>query len=97
MIEQNKLNLASEVQMECLRFCFSGLPQTVLNEFKEHWNTHYIRASWHDTIQGRPDSLYYISEFHGAASDYVLPVPKDEMVYAQNELVECVEEKYVHQ
>ena len=50
MIEQNKLNLASEVQMECLWFCFSGLLQTVLNEFKEHWNTHYIRTSWHDTI-----------------------------------------------
>ena len=96
MIDQKHLDTASEVQMECLWFCFSGVLQVTLNEIQEHWNTHYIRGSRHDTIKGRPESLYHISELHGAAGDYILPVPGNEMRYARNDIVEVIEED-IHQ
>ena len=59
---------------------------------KEYWNSHYIRGSRHDTIKGRPDSLYFISEQHGAVSDYVLPVPAEEMRNARSEITKSNED-----
>ena len=62
LIEERTLDLTSELELECLWFCFSGLLQKVLNEVKEHWNTHLIH---NDTVNGRPDSLFYLPELHG--------------------------------
>lgn len=66
LVEQRTVDLTSEMEVECLWFSFSGLLQKVLDEMKEHWNTHQIRGSRHDTISGRPDSLYYLPELRGA-------------------------------
>ena len=57
MVDKRAVDLTSELQMECLWFCFSQLLQKVLDEIREHWNTHRIRRSRHDTINGTPDSL----------------------------------------
>ena len=65
MIAQNRVDQSSTLDMECLWFCFSGLLQDTLDNIKEQWNTHYIRGSRHDTIKGRPDSLYLISNCMG--------------------------------
>jgi len=32
---------------------------------RDHWNTHYIRKSRHDTIPGRPDDLFHLPENSG--------------------------------
>lgn len=48
--------------MECLWFSFLGLLQKELHEVCQHWNSHYIRKSRHDTVAGRPDILYYLPE-----------------------------------
>lgn len=48
--------------MESLWFSFSGLIQKELNEVCQHWNSHYIRKSRHNTVAGRPDELYYLPE-----------------------------------
>ena len=77
MVEERLLDLTSELEMECLWFCFAELLQTILNEVKEHWNTHRIRGSRHDTVSGRPDSLYYLPELHGATDQLLLPVPEN--------------------
>ena len=55
-----------ELSKECLWYCFSGVIQDYLNAVMEHWNTHYIRQSRHDTVPGRPDSLFFLPEQHGA-------------------------------
>ena len=65
LVDGRQLDTTSELQMECLWFCFSEVLQKELDEIKEHWNTHFIRKSHHDTISGRPDSLYYLPQLHG--------------------------------
>lgn len=54
---QHKIDMSSEMSKECLWYCFSKLLQGECNTVREHWNTHYIRGSRHNTVRGRPDSL----------------------------------------
>ena len=63
---QRIFDSSSELSKECLWYCFSGVIQDDLNAVMEHWNTHYIRQSRHDTVPGRPDSLFFLPEQHGA-------------------------------
>lgn len=56
--QQGTFNPASELESECLWFCFVQLLQEDVEQLKEHWNTHYIGKWRHDTVSGRPDSLY---------------------------------------
>jgi len=86
LVDQQKIDTSSELEMECLWFSFSSLLQRILDEIKEEWNTHYIRASRHDCIKGRPDSLYYIPEVHGAYKDYMLPVSEEQIRDAEVEV-----------
>ena len=92
LVSQRTVDLTSEMQMECLWFCFAELLQQVLNETKEHWNTHYIRGSRHDTVKGRPDSLYYLPELCGGGNQFKLPVPPAEIQYARSHVVEFQED-----
>ena len=92
LVTEGTVNLTSELEMECLWFCFAGILQKILNEVKEHWNTHYIRGSRYDTVKGRPDSLYYLPERYGITDQFLLPVPQEEMQYACEHLVERVED-----
>lgn len=88
MEERGTFNRASELQSECLWFCFAALLQIDIDQVKEHWNTHYIRKSRHDTVSGRPDSLYYLAESNGGVSNLLLPVPENEMAYARLHIVD---------
>ena len=85
--ERGVFNQAIELQSECLWFCFASLLQIDIDQVKEHWNTHYIRRSRHDTVSGRPDSLYYLAESNGGVSNLLLPVPENEMAYARLHIV----------
>ena len=40
---------------------------------KEHWNTHHIRDSRHDTVPGRHDELFCLPEDHGGVDGLILP------------------------
>ena len=46
---------------------------------KEYWNTHYIRASRHETIPGVPDILFYLPERSGCI-DCLVAVSHDKIV-----------------
>ena len=35
-------------------------------QVKEQWNTHRIRKSRNDSVAGRPDSLFFLPDLHGA-------------------------------
>ena len=65
LMEQEIFNLGDEIQMVCLWFCFAQLLQDDLDKIKQHWYTHLIRGSSHDTISGRPDELFFLPELHG--------------------------------
>jgi hypothetical protein len=91
------VDLADPLEKECLWFCFAGLLQQHLNETREHWNTHYIRRSRHDTVSGRPSVLYYLPEAHGGTPNLALQVPEEQMNYASLHLVEEHEDNDYHQ
>ena len=86
--DSGEINLADEMAKECLWFCFASLLQQQLNLVKEHWNTHYIRSSRFDTVQGRPDSLFYWPEQRGGQVQLALSVPENEISYAREHLIE---------
>lgn len=86
--DQGTFNPTCKLERECLWFCFGPLLQQDLDQLKEHWNTHYIRKSRHDTIPGRPDSLYYLPESHGGVPNLITQVPGNEMEYGRVQLVE---------
>lgn len=84
LVDERQLDTTSELQMECLWFCFSKVLQKELNEIKEHWNNHFIRKSGHDTISGRPDSLYYQPQLRGGSCNLSLLVPLCELDYVRS-------------
>ncbi len=81
------INLASEMSKACLWQCFSGLIQDECNLIREHWNTHCIRKSRHNAASGRPDSLFFLPEIHGAKGDLMIPVSESEIECASTELL----------
>ena len=40
---------------------------------RDHWNTHFIHRSRHETVPGRPDELFFLPELH-SSQDYKQPV-----------------------
>lgn len=63
----------------------------------EHWNTYLIRKSRHDTISGRPDSLYYLAEYHGGVPNLISTVQDNEMQYARSHVMESANENNDYQ
>ena len=94
LIAAGILNLSDQLEKECIWFCFAGLLQKHLDETCEHWNTHYIRKSRHDTISGRPSALYYLPSTYGGLPNLLLPIPEHQTDYASHHLVEREEENY---
>ena len=73
MCQSRIIELGNDFQMECLWFCFARVIQKELDNVRDHWNSHYIRRSRHDTVPGVPDILYYLPESTGAV-DCLVPV-----------------------
>ena len=61
------LNLCDELEKECIWYTFSGLIQQELDDILEHWNTHRIRKSRHNTVAGRPDVIFFDPESYGGS------------------------------
>ena len=74
-----------DMNKECLLYCFSGIIQAHCNAVKDHWNTHYIRRWRHTTVKGRPDSLFFWPEYHGAVINLLSSVEPSE--------IECVSQQ----
>ena len=60
------VDTSSDKSMERLWYCFNKVLQAELTSVKEHWNAHRIRKSRNNAVTGRPDSLYFLPEIHGA-------------------------------
>ena len=74
LIEQDSFSPGNELQQECMWFCFNKLVQDDLDAVKDHWNSHRIRHSRHDTVSGRPDELFFLPELHGGADNLLCNV-----------------------
>lgn len=90
MVERRVVDLTSGLEMECLWFCFSGLLQKILAEVKEHWNTHRIRGSRHDTVRGRSDSPYNLPELHGLLISSCCPLVKQKVIMLAHMLLKVI-------
>ena len=88
MVDRGLLDLTSELEIECLWLYFSKLLQNILDEVKEHWNTHRIRKSRRDTVSGRPDSLHYLPELHGVSDQFLLAITGEEMNHTCSHVIE---------
>ena len=84
---EGKIDMAVDMSKECLWYCFSGVLQADCNAVKDHWNTHYIRGSRHNTVRGRPDSLLFLPEYHGAANNLLASVTHNETEYVSEHIV----------
>lgn len=62
----------------------------------EHWNTHYIRPSRHETIAGRPNELYFLPEL-SSSQDFMEPVTDDQCTYVRRTLIGQGDESNTYQ
>ena len=88
---QGIVDTTSEIHTECLWYCFSGVLQTECDHVREHWNTHRIRKSRHDTVHGRPDSMFFLPEYHGGLADLLLEVPVIEINEVSQQCIREIE------
>lgn len=84
---QGIVDTTSEISLECLWYCFNKVLQKELDSVKEHWNTHRIRKSRNDTVPGRPDSLFFLPDLHGA-KDCLVDVPAAEIEFGTQLITE---------
>ena len=66
MSQSGILELGNIFDMNCLAFCFSKVIEEELVNVKDHWNSHDIRKSRHDTIAGVPEILFFLPEKFGS-------------------------------
>ena len=85
---QRILDTSCDLHMECLWYCFADIIQKHLDFVKHLWNTHRIRKSRHDTIPGRPNSLYFLPEHHGGINNLILNIPNEEVEYVEQHILE---------
>ena len=97
MIDYGILDMGNVFNVECLWFCFSKVLQNDLDRVREQWNSHHITKSQHSNVNGIPDIMYFLPEYHGR-QDCLMEVSQaqiDEMaIHCQ---MEELEENIFHQ
>ena len=64
---------------ECMKFCFSGILQSELDNIKEKWNNHHIRNSKNaECAGGKPDVLYF-NPVPAGVTDYKFPLAGEKL------------------
>ena len=96
MIDQETFNPVNQLQLECLWFCFADVSQHELDDMCEHWNTHYIRPSRHETIAGRPNELYFLPEL-SSSQDFMEPVTDAQCSYVTGTFIGQSDESNIYQ
>lgn len=70
---------SNEINVECLKFCYSNLIQKELHKVATLWNLHNIRPSNSpESPSGRPDTMYFVPEITGT-HDYKVDVDLDDL------------------
>ena len=77
-----------QIQVECLKFCFTHVIRCDLQRLARHWNTHKIRPVRNtESPSGKPDVLFFLPQMSGTV-DYQCIVDPDDLGIAE----ECVKE-----
>ena len=72
-------NLSLDRHKECMKFCFSVILQSELDNIKEMWNNHRIRNSRNaESPWGIPDILYFNPAAAGATA-YKFPLAGEKL------------------
>ena len=58
MVNTGQYNVEDPLERGCCQYCFGNLIQSILDQCKQEWNTHYIRKSAFSESFGRPDIIY---------------------------------------
>ncbi|XP_046585128.1 uncharacterized protein LOC124292120 [Haliotis rubra] len=64
MESQGIVSTDNNLHMECLRFCFTRLIQTELDQIANEWNQHRVRRTGAD-VSGKPDLLFFLPSEYG--------------------------------
>ena len=97
LVEKDIYHPGDELEDEALWYCFSQLLQNDLDVVKEHWNTHRIRQSRHETIPGRPDVLYFFPQNHGGNANLLSEVPGEKLQYVTDNVLTSPDEDNISQ
>ena len=92
LIEKDLFHPGSQLEEEALWYCFSRILQKDLDLVREHWNTHCIRDSKHDTVPGRPDELLNLPECSGGIDGLLFPISTEELWFVSENLLQSEEE-----
>ncbi|XP_064389966.1 uncharacterized protein LOC135337880 [Halichondria panicea] len=63
--EEGHYDGSDPIQVDCMTFAFMDLIQSELDNVVQMWNTHLIRRSTAETVNGIPNELYHIPEIRG--------------------------------
>ena len=74
---------SDDIQVECLKFCFTSMIRDELHRFAMEWNLHRIRKSVNaESPSGQPDVLYFLSSRTDDARDLITPVSEEDIEIA---------------
>jgi len=81
---------STEMDIQCIRFCYMNLLSCELDSIRQMWNVHYIRKSREcSSPSGKPDIMYYMPESYNC-SDYIKPYMTDDMEYVEDILCDMI-------
>ena len=64
---------------ECMKFCFSGILQSELDNIKEKWNNHHIRNSKNAECAGEKPDVLYFNLVPAGVTDYKFPLAGEKL------------------
>ena len=59
-------NPSDQVQVECLRYCFTNTIRKQLNTVANKWNQHIISKNMNGGPSGHPDAMFFLPHLYNA-------------------------------
>ena len=69
MADMGLYNPSDQVQVECLRYCFTTNIRKEMSTVAIEWNQHIISKSINEGTSGRPDTMFFLPHLYNAEND----------------------------
>ena len=66
MVDMGLYNLSDQVQVECLRYCFTNTIGKELNTVANEWNQRIISKSMNGGPSGPPETIFFLTHLYNA-------------------------------
>ena len=66
MVDMGLYNPSDQVQVECLRYCFTNTIRKELSTVANEWNQHIISKSMNGEPSGRPGTMFFLPHLYNA-------------------------------